>query len=67
MTRKEFKAWIGAGYRPRSKLMKAARAGASTVDTTKHVPVSALPDTLDWRTHTPSIITPVKDQGGCGA
>jgi cathepsin L len=26
-----------------------------------------LPDSVDWRTHDPPIVTPVKDQGNCGS
>lgn len=26
-----------------------------------------LPDSVDWRTHTPPVVTPVKDQGHCGS
>jgi len=29
--------------------------------------VEALPSSVDWRTHSPSIITPPKDQGQCGS
>jgi len=29
--------------------------------------LGSLPDTVDWRTHDPPIVTPVKDQGHCGS
>jgi len=29
--------------------------------------LQALPDNFDWRTHTPAVVTPVKDQGQCGS
>jgi len=31
------------------------------------VDVTQLPSSVDWRTYSPSIITPPKDQGGCGS
>jgi len=30
-------------------------------------PVSELPASVDWRTHSPSVVTPTKNQGGCGS
>jgi len=32
-----------------------------------NIPVSQLPDTVDYRTANPAILTPVKNQGGCGS
>jgi len=32
-----------------------------------YVDVEALPKSMDWRNNNPSVITPVKDQGGCGS
>jgi len=32
-----------------------------------YVDVHALPKSFDWRNKNPSVITPVKDQGGCGS
>jgi cathepsin L len=29
--------------------------------------LKALPDSVDWRTHTPKVVTAVKNQGGCGS
>jgi hypothetical protein len=29
--------------------------------------LTALPDSVDWRTHTPAVVSPVKNQGGCGS
>lgn len=29
--------------------------------------VEALPKAVDWRNHTPSVLSPVKSQGGCGS
>jgi cathepsin L len=31
------------------------------------VPVSALPASKDWRDNSPAVVTPVKNQGGCGS
>jgi C1A family cysteine protease len=36
-------------------------------DGSKDVAVTDLPASLDWRTVSPSVVTPVKDQGGCGS
>lgn len=46
--------------------MEAARKNAQEADLSSHVEVSALPASLDWREKTPSVVTKVKDQGGCG-
>jgi len=32
-----------------------------------HLPVSALPASKDWRDASPSVVTPTKNQGGCGS
>ena len=66
MTKAEFKAYIGRGYNKGTAAMKAAKRGAEKADLSGHVNVSALPSSLDWRTVTPSVVTKVKDQGGCG-
>lgn len=66
MTKKEFKAWVGRGYNANGKQMAAARAAGTKADLSAHVPVAALPASLDWRTVTPPVVGPVKDQGGCG-
>jgi cathepsin L len=29
--------------------------------------VSAIPDSVDWRDHTPAVVSPIKDQGQCGS
>jgi len=31
------------------------------------IDVESLPASVDWRTHNPAVISPVKDQGGCGS
>jgi cathepsin L len=66
MTKKEFKAFIGRGYSASGPSMEAARKAALPADLDSHVEVSALPASLDWREKTPSVVTKVKDQGGCG-
>jgi cathepsin L len=66
MTKKQFKAFIGQGYSRAGPAMAAARAGGLVHDGTHDVDVSALPNSLDWRTVSPSVVTAVKNQGGCG-
>jgi len=66
MTKAEFKAFIGRGYSASGPSMEAARKAAQPAQLDAHVEVSALPASLDWREKTPSVVTKVKDQGGCG-
>ena len=66
MTKAEFKAYIGRGYSKSGPAMEAARKATQAADLDAHVEVSALPASLDWRLKTPSVVTKVKDQGGCG-
>ena len=66
MTKAEFKAFIGRGYSKSGPAMEAAHKAAKPADLDSHVEVSALPASLDWRQKTPSVVTKVKDQGGCG-
>ena len=66
MTKAEFKAFIGRGYSKSGPAMAAASKAALPANLDSHVEVSALPASLDWREKTPSVVTKVKDQGGCG-
>ena len=56
---------MGRGYNAGGKTMAGARATATAADLSTHVHVSALPQSLDWRTVSPKVVGPVKDQGGC--
>lgn len=38
-----------------------------TARSMEYTPVEALPANLDWRSHTPPVVTPVKDQKSCGS
>jgi len=40
---------------------------ATVRDVSGDVQVSKLPASIDWRTKKPSVVTPPKDQGGCGS
>jgi len=56
----EFKASRGHS----SSMSRTMRASMPLADLPN---VASLPDRVDWREATPKIITPVKDQGGCGS
>jgi cathepsin L len=63
LTPKEFKAFY-SGYKP-AHTDDFGRFGFVEADLSGHVDVESLPAELDWRTK--QVVTPVKNQGGCGS
>ena len=61
LSTEEFKAY----YKGHSASISATYPPSSPADLSSHVPVEALPATVDWRTK--NVVTPAKDQGGCGS
>jgi len=64
MTQEEFRSMylnskMPSSWKPKSPKDFAPRASKQEID--------ALPDNFDWRTKTPPVVTPPKDQGGCGS
>lgn len=64
LTRAEFKAARLQGYKTRHAQASEARALAEPAPLHTHVSLKDLPASLDWREK--GVVTPVKDQGGCG-
>ena len=61
LSTEEFKAY----YKGHSPSISATFPPSSPADLSAHVPVKALPASVDWRTK--NVVTPAKDQGGCGS
>jgi len=62
MSQQERKKFLG--YSLGKKLSTALEAQPAEMP---YVDVDALPTAMDWRNKQPSVISPVKDQGGCGS
>ena len=59
---------VGYGYHAGSEAaQKAAAKGKHAFLEHGIKSVRDLPASVDWRTVSPSVVTPVKDQGGCGS
>jgi len=54
-------------YRGHSKAKALSLRSEMTAALDFHADVAALPASVDWRTHNPPVVTPVKDQGSCGS
>merc|ERR1719215_886541 len=53
------------GYDKTMKAIESGSAGDITLGAMSVAP--ELPQRVDWREHLPSVVTPVKNQGGCGS
>jgi len=62
-TAEEFKTY----YKGHSASISETFPATQQADLSTHVQVDTLPTEVDWRTKTPSVVTPAKDQGGCGS
>jgi cathepsin L len=59
LTDEERAAYLGYVGRPSTRARKPMVLAAG-------FKAAALPKSIDWRAHSPSVVTPVKSQGGCG-
>lgn len=64
----KFSDWTEAEKATRKGLNKGMRFAQYQGDVSAApVDIDALPKSVDWRTKKPAVVTPVKDQGGCGS
>jgi len=61
-SKEEMKAFFGGNLNGLLGKRNLAQKGPEN-----HMTVDQLPDSVDWRTKSPSVITAVKNQGGCGS
>lgn len=64
LTREEFRRGY-TGYKPLSPSDITRICLSGTVPPV--MSTQSLPPSFDWRSHNPPVVTPVKDQGGCGS
>jgi len=62
LNKEQMKRWFGGNIES-----TIARRKKMTERPLLNIPLSSLPDAVDWRTKNPSVITPVKNQGSCGS
>jgi len=63
MTHSELKAFRGYNHKMRTTMLGADNPCVAA----QLSAVTALPDSVDWRTAKPAVVSPVKDQGSCGS
>lgn len=55
---KDFERWFAQELRSESPALPRLKVARASPE---------LPESVDWRLHSPSVVSPVKSQGGCGS